>query len=127
MKRLLLTASLTSLLIPGNAIAQEDCGNSYMVLPNSNCVNMSYLTVLGQSRNNLAVANEMYQQEFDANLALELNPYYIETERQRNDRYRSLAETSIMRDQVSTMAEDVEGMLFPIHTEAMYRIRNAYQ
>ncbi|NJN57281.1 MAG: hypothetical protein HC879_07140 [Leptolyngbyaceae cyanobacterium SL_5_9] len=127
MKRLLLILSFASLMIPSNAIAQEDCGNSYMILPDGSCMNMSYLTWLGQARQHRAAANEAYQQQFNANVLIELDPYYIETEEERNARYQSLAESSIIRDDVNAIADDIETTLFPLHMEAMHTIREAYR
>ncbi|MBD1997900.1 hypothetical protein H6G00_14915 [Leptolyngbya sp. FACHB-541] len=127
MKRLLLAIGLTSLMIPSNAIAQEVCGNSYVILPDGSCMNMSYLTVLGQARQTRAAVNEAYQQQFNANVLIELDPYYIETEQERDNRYQSLAESSIIRDDVNATADDIESTLFPIHTEAMSVIGEAYR
>jgi hypothetical protein len=127
MNRLLLAIGLTSLLIPSNATAQEVCGNSYMILPDGSCMNMSYLTVLGQARQTRAAANEAYQQEFDVNVLIELDPYYIETEEERDARYRSLAESSIIRDDVNATADYIENALFPLHTEAMSVIGEVYR
>ena len=58
--------------------------------------------------------------------SLELNPHYIETEEQRAARYRSLPEASLVRDDVNVMADDIERILFPVHTRAMYTLREAY-
>ncbi|MDX2214135.1 MAG: hypothetical protein SFY66_12675 [Oculatellaceae cyanobacterium bins.114] len=127
MKRLLLAISLTSFILPSNAIAQEACGNSYMILPDGSCMNMSYLTLLGQARQGRTEANEAFRQQFEANVSLELNPFYIETREERDARYQSLAETSLVRDEVNATANDIEGILFPVHTERMYRVREAYR
>lgn len=127
MKRLLLALSLTSLLIPSRAIAEEPCGNSYVILPNRQCANLTYLTLLGQARANSAAANEAFRQEFNGNLLLELDPYYIETPDQRDARYQLLAETSMVRDEANALTYDIETILFPIHVRMMDTFGETYR
>lgn len=116
----LISASYLATISP--AYAQETCGNSYIVLPDGTCLNMTYLTVLSNARRNNASINQLYQDQFDLNVQLEVNPYYVETEEERDERYRSLAETSLVKEDINRSTQDLEATLFPIHTQALEAI-----
>ena len=129
MKRaLFLTSSLASLLMSGPAIAQEVCGASYIVLPDGNCLNLSYMSVLEDTRSNLEQIEELYQEQFENNVILESSYLYrlTESEEDRNERYQSLAETSIVRDEVAASAAEIEATLFPLHTRTISIVSEAF-
>ena len=122
MKRVfLLMTGLAALLIPGQAIAQEACGGSYIILPDGSCINLSYMSVLSNSRSGLTEMNELYQDELELNAALNSSTLYLlnESEEDRDARYASLVETAIIRNAVAADAEDLEATLFPIHTRVL--------
>ena len=122
MKRVFfLIAGLTTLLAPGHAIAQPACGGSYIVLPDGSCINLSYMSVLSNSRSGLTEMNELYQEELELNAALNSSTLYLlnESAEERDARYQSLVDTAITRNEVMADAEDLEATLFPIHTRVL--------
>lgn len=128
-KTLCIGIGLSSLLLPGTAIAQDACGTSYMVLPDGSCMNMQYLTILGQSRRNQAQAEAAYTSQFQANLNLDTNTFYraAESDSEREARLESLAESGLSLEDIRQSVNSVESSLFPIQTEAMTCISQVYQ
>lgn len=128
----LVTGLAGSLIVcPVQAQTANECGTSYMILPDGRCLNLGYMPVLGGSRANLAEANDIYQRQYNANLQLEIlynqYPGYVsETEEERDDRYESLAETSIFRDEVDASNQRIEDDLYPLHVQAMYIVGESF-
>ncbi len=113
-----------SLAMPARAQTTFECGNSFVILPAGGCLDLSYLGFLGNSRAEHATVERIYQNQFEANLELEIlynqYPNYVsETQQERQARYSSLAETSIVRDDVAATAQDIEDLLFPLQNQAM--------
>ena len=123
MKSVILAAviSLASAIVPGVATAKDVCGYSYIVLPDGRCLTLNYMTVLGESRSNQAEVDNLYQEQFDANLALEMNTRYrlTETKGERDARIKELAKTKRVRDDVASDAQHIEDTLYPLHHQAM--------
>lgn len=116
---------------PAQAQIADNCGTSFMMLPDGNCLNLGYMPVLGGSRTNLAEANDIYQRQYNANLQLEIlynqYPAYVsETEEERNTRYENLAETGIFRDKVDESNQRIENDLYPLHVQAMYIVGESF-
>lgn len=66
----------------------------------------------------------IYQRQFNANVALEVlyNRYpevVSETEEERQARYESLAETSMIRDDAAESMRSIEDMLYPLQVQSM--------
>lgn len=130
MKKLLsaFAAAGFGLLLAPPAIAEEVCGASYMTLPTGHCLNLNYMGVLGKSRAELAEINREYQEEFDVNLALEMDDWYrlLETEEERDARISNLAETGMIRDEMDTRNQGVERAVSPYHVQAVGIVYDAY-
>lgn len=117
-------ASATWLTLPAQAQASQDCGVSFIVLPNGDCLELTYLGILGRGRSNMEQVERIYQRQFNANVALEViyNRYpevVSETEEKRQARYESLAETSIIRDDMAERTQSIEDMLYPLQVQSM--------
>lgn len=125
---------LTPLLIPLPVSAQtySACDSaSYVVLPGGQCVDLGYLGILGDSRATRSQIESAYQQQFDANVELEMlyyqYPQYVsETEEERDERYRALYETSVIRDEAVSSNEVVESTLYPLQCRNMAIMRDAF-
>lgn len=118
--------------IPALAQSTDACGFSYVILPDGNCMNMTYTSILGASRRNVSQANAVYQELFNANLELEIiySQYPLldnETEKERDARIRNLAVTGLARDEVVTQGQSIEDRLHPLHVQAMYIIGEAFR
>jgi hypothetical protein len=126
---LLIGVGLSGLLLPGNAMAQEACGNSYMILPDGSCMNMSYLTVMSLTRRNVAAVQQDYNSLYRANLVLDNDSLYRagESDAERDERFELLAERGIELDDTKAEAAAIEDWLYPIHMQAMMRVNQAYQ
>lgn len=130
-----LSVALLAFVIPVPVAAQSYSNacdsSSYVVLPGGQCIDLAYLELLGDSRASRQQIERLYQQQFDANVELEtiysqypqLND---ETEEEREERYRSLAETSLIRDDAVASNEEVESSLLPIHVRTMATMRDAF-
>lgn len=117
-------ASAPCLTLPAQAQASQDCGVSFMVLPNGDCLELSYLGILGRGRSDMEQVERIYQRQFNANVALEVlyNRYpevVSETEEERQARYESLAETSMIRDDAAESMRSIEDMLYPLQVQSM--------
>lgn len=130
-----LSFALLTLLVPLPSSAQtyaETCdASSFVILPGGQCIDLSYLEILGESRATRQQIERAYQRQFNANVELEMlynqYPEYVsETEEERNARYQNLAETSLLRDEAVEGNEEVETILFPIHTRTMAIMRDAF-
>lgn len=109
---------------PAPAHAHQDCGVSFMILPNGECLELTYLGILGRGRSNMAQVEQIYRRQFNANVALEvIYSRYPETDREtaeeRQARYESLAETSLIRDDVAESTQTIEAMLYPLQVQSM--------
>jgi hypothetical protein len=121
-----------SLMMPAKAQTTFECGNSFVILPDGGCLNLSHLGYLGHSRENLANIEQTYQTQFNANVELEIlynrYPAFVsETEQERQRRYESLVETSIVRDEIAGSAQQIEDRLFPLQNRAMTIFGSAFQ
>lgn len=120
------------LAMPALAQSAEDCGFSFMILPDGNCVDMTYTSILGASRRNVSQANTIYQELFNANLELEIiySQYPLldnETEEERDARIRNLAITGLARDEVVMQGQSIEDRLHPFHVQAMNIVGKAFR
>lgn len=133
MKKIALaTLAIAFMAMPAQAQnIEEECGVSHVILPGGGCLDLSYLSVLGSSRENLESINQIYREQFEANLQLETlyatYPEYVsETEDERQARYESLAETSSFRNDVAAETQSIEDLLYPLHHQSMYIFREAF-
>lgn len=134
LKRLVLPLALaaaTAAVLPAQAQV-TDCGMSVMVLPNGECLDMDYITVLGASRRNVGEANAIYNELFDTNVRIEMIYSEFpqldnETEEERRERYESLLRVRDGRDAVAASGQSVEDKLFPVHVRAMNAVGRAYR
>lgn len=135
LKNLIPLCALAAILgpaIPTLAQSSDSCGFSYMILPDGNCMDMSYTSILGASRRNVSQANAIYQDLFNANLELEIiySQYPLldnETEKEREARIRNLAVTGLARDEVVTQGQSIEDRLHPLQVQAMYIIGETFR
>ena len=98
-------------------------------MPNGKCIILDYLSVLAASRNLSDRTNAQYQQQFNANLELDTNPYarQIETKEDRDRRLKDLAAASTSRGKVILTTQAIEDMLFPLHLKAMGIVREGFK
>jgi len=127
--------ALSNLLILSAVNAQtysNACdASSHVVLPSGKCIDLEYLQILGDSRATRQQIERVYQRQFNANVKLETiyNQYpqfNDETKEEKDRRYKNLAETSIVRDEVAASNTKVEDVLFPLHVRAMATMRNTF-
>lgn len=95
-----------------------------MIMPHGECLDLSYLAVLGNNRATREQAEVFYQQQLEANTELEsfYNQYpdlEDETEEEREARHESILEISAWKDEALADAQSIEDLLFPIHYRAM--------
>lgn len=120
-----------SLAMPAAAQTPSECGNSFVILPDGGCLDLSHLGYLGHSRENLAVINQLYQAQYNLNLNQEIfySQYPLfdnETEEERQARYASLARTASERDDTAASAQQIEDLLFPFQNRAMTVFGSAF-
>lgn len=127
MKRLI-RAGLTLAIIGCGTPALAECSESYMVLPTGECVNLSYINVLSESRSNKAASNAQYRRLFNANVTLESNRAISgETPAERERRLKTLVEYKVLNDAVNVDAAKVENLVYSIRQRTMGKVYRAYQ
>lgn len=135
LKQLLLPLTLTTafaLPMATPAQASDDCGMSYMILPDGRCLPLDYVSLLGASRRNVGEGSRIYEELFETNVELEtiynrFPELNRETEAQRETRYETLAIVGEGRDAIASGGLVVEDRMFPIHVRAMYIVGEAFR
>ena len=128
-KALVLGIGVSGALLSGAAHAYESCGISYMILPDGNCVDASYITDLGSINRSTAAAERVVNRQERANRSLDANFFYraAESDSEREQRYETLAENQAALAEIRADAASVEELLYREHMYVMSRVSQAYQ
>ena len=123
-----------TVLLGSHAQAQTivDCGISFMILPDGNCMTLEYLSILGQSRMGLNQANRVYTNLYNANLELsvansQVPIWFRESQEEENARLETLVAVGQQRNDIADSHETVEITLWPLHLQAMDIVGNVYR
>lgn len=136
----MLKHTITAAVVAGTVLAGShahaqtvtDCGSSFMILPDGNCMSLEYLSILGQSRMGLNQANQSYARLYNANLRLsvansQLPVWLRETQEEKDARIETLVDVGQQRDDIAASNETVETILWPLHIQAMDIVGNTYR
>lgn len=108
----------------GIAIAQPvaGCGESFIVLPNGRCMNLSYTSIVAASRRNVQVSNNQYESLLESNAILDVARNMgvtRESEESRKERIQTLGVYRQSRDQVNATGQQIEDVTFPLHLRTL--------
>jgi len=105
-------------------VARAQCGVSYIILPNNECLSLDYLPTLAASRSSVTNAKLQYQQQLEANVSLDLNETYriVETAEERQERYMQLYKTKRVTEEVELSGKIIEEWSYILHQKNMGRV-----
>ncbi|MCX5964818.1 MAG: hypothetical protein NT070_17275 [Cyanobacteria bacterium] len=131
MKIIILAIALSMSALMAQSAQAQDCNGrqNYMVMPNSRCIILDYLSILAASRTLGARTNASFQKQFDANLVLETNAYnrQTETKEARDRRLNNLAIAANSRNKVNATVQGIEDTLYPLHLRALGIVREGFR
>ncbi|MBD1871870.1 hypothetical protein H6F75_00095 [Nodosilinea sp. FACHB-131] len=128
----ILLATTFAIALPAQAQVSNACGMSYMILPDGNCLDLDYTSILGASRRDVSQATAAYEEVFEANVTIEtIYALYPQLDNETEAEYERRIETLLLfrenRDDAVQSGQNVEDTLYPIHVYSMHEVGRAYQ
>ena len=115
---LIATISITALLLPSPVNARpQECGVSFMILPNGECLNLDYIKTSSDNRERVQRVNELYRGLIRDNAVFESNPLnrLAETKEEKEGRITNLVQSTKSRDAVVKGGKNIEDISYQIH------------
>lgn len=123
------TISIAALLLPSPVNARpQECGTSFMILPNRECLNLDYIKISSDNLERVQRVNELYGQLIRGNAAFESNPLnrLAETKEEKEGRMTNLVQSTKSRDSVVKSGKNIEDLSYQLHQLSMAKVRRAF-